>query len=106
MKTIRKDQRSTLRFSLNRSVAAEGVASLSLNSPSRGTLTFTKSLTNLGSGFFSLVLDFTDTAQLEDDTYSYELTQDGTYLKTGFIRLLEADLTNGQFDYKMDFLMS
>jgi len=52
------------------------------------------------------VLDFTDTAQLEDDTYSYELTQDATYLKTGFIRLLEADLTNGQFDYKMDFLMS
>ena len=53
-----------------------------------------------------MVLGFDDTALLEDDTYSYELTQGGVYLKHGFIRLVDgAGDDPGTFDYLLDFLM-
>jgi len=96
-------------MSLNSQVAQAGSANLVLSSPSRGTITFTKSLSSLGSGFFSLTLDAADTNLLEDDTYSYTLSQDDIYLKTGFVRLVieEADIPeDGQLDAVLDFLLA
>ena len=96
-----------MKFSLNPSVAVSGEASLSLNSPSRGNVTFTKSLSSLGSGFFSISLDIADTALLEDDTYSYILSQGGTEIKVGRIRLLDSDVAqDGVLDAVLNQLLA
>lgn len=58
----------------------------------------------MGSGFYTFTLDYTDTTLLEDDTYSYTLTQDGVYLKNGFIRLIETD--EGILDTPLNSLLA
>lgn len=80
---------------------------LVLSSPSRATLTFNKALTDLGSGFFNLSLTAEDSVQLIDDTYEYDLQQDGISLKVGVIRRIELEFEeDGQLDAVLDFLLA
>jgi len=108
MITIAAYQNQTIKLSLNRAKVSllENVV-LNLVSPSRVELNFTKALTELGSGFFSIDVTSIDTAQLVDDTYSYYLYQDSVLLKTGFVRRIEvSEEFSGELDAELDFYLA
>ena len=80
--------------------------SLRFNSPSRPSIELEKPVTDLGSGFFSIEVAADESNNLIDDTYSYEIEQNGEVLKLGFVRVVEEEISNFTFDYLLDFLMS
>ena len=80
------------------------VVNIVFSSPSRPTITFEKSLTQDGEGFFYFTLLESEAAQFVDDTYSYQIVKNGEVLKLGKVRL-----TTGEefgFDYELDFLLA
>ncbi len=80
---------------------------LRLNSPTHSTITLDKSLSRIGLGFYSLEVYLEEAYLLKDDTYSYQILQNGVILKYGFVHLMEGDkIINTVFDYTLDFLMS
>jgi hypothetical protein len=85
--------------------SAESV-SLTFRSPSRPIIEFTKPVTELGSGFFSIQLEANESNQLIDDSYDYRIDQNGQLLKLGFVRIVSEEISNFTFDYLLDFLMS
>tara|TARA_R100000951_G_scaffold110853_3_gene109210 strand:+ start:3851 stop:4177 length:327 start_codon:yes stop_codon:yes gene_type:complete len=108
MITIRKNQTSTVKLFLNQQEVNEAESvQLRLNSPTHSTITLDKSLSRIGLGFYSLEVYLEEAYLLKDDTYSYQILQNGVILKYGFVHLMEGDkIINTVFDYTLDFLMS
>lgn len=106
MITIRKNQLTTLKLSLNPlNLNQEENVSLRFNSPSRPTIELEKPVTDLGSGFFSIEVLANESINLVDNTYSYRIEQNGEILKLGFVRIIDEEISNFTFDYLLDFLM-
>ena len=107
MITVNKDsqQNQTIQLALNESKVSNGQSvTIEFISPSRPTITLTKTLTLVGSGFFSFVLTTAEFAQFVDDTYRYEVKTGSVNFKKGRVRIQEGQLTG--FDYVIEHLLA
>ena len=97
------DQKVLISLNQNK-VENEDSVSVVFESPSRPTLTFTKSLTDFGEGFFYFTLLATEGNQLIDSTYIYKIVKNEEILKLGNVRIIEGE----QFglDDELEFLLS
>lgn len=80
---------------------------IELNSPSRAQIVYSKTLSLISLGFYYISFSSSDMELLEDDTYSYIISQDDVALKYGYIRLT-GNTFNSEFlfDYTLDFTLS
>lgn len=107
MITFSPNQTITAKVYLNQELLNENEAvSLSLSSPSRPSLEFSKTLTRISAGFYSFEISVADAKSLKDDTYSYTIVQNNVILKYGKVRLEAiAEADNLVFDYTLDFTL-
>jgi len=82
----------------------DDTVSVVFESPSRPTLTFTKSLTNYGQGFFYFDLAASEGDQLIDSTYAYRIERLGEILKIGNVRIIEGEEFG--LDNELEFLLA
>lgn len=107
MITVEKNQDRTIRVLLNqRRVNLAEAVTINFTSPSRDAITLSKTLTEIGLGFYSFVVTSADASFFVDDTYSYEITQSGVSLKKGYVRLIVGEEQIAVFDYTLDFLLA
>lgn len=107
MITVEKNQNRTIKLLLNqRRVNLAEAVTINFTSPSRETISLSKTLTEIGLGFYSFVLTSAEASFFVDDTYSYELTQSGVSLKKGYVRLIVGEEEISLFDYSLDFLLA
>ena len=80
---------------------------IELNSPSRAQIVYSKTLSLISLGFYYISFSDSDMELLEDDTYSYVITQDEVELKIGYVRLTGNTFSpEFIFDYTLDFTLS
>jgi len=107
MITVEKNQNRTIRVLLNqRRVNLANPITINFTSPSRDTISLSKTLTEIGLGFYSFVVTSAEASYFVDDTYSYEITQSGVSLKKGYVRLIVGEEEISLFDYTLDFLLA
>ena len=107
MITVEKNQDRTIRVLLNqRRVNLAEAVTINFTSPSRETISLSKTLTEIGLGFYSFVVTSAEASFFVDDTYSYEITQAGVSLKKGYVRLIVGEEEISLFDYSLDFLLA
>jgi len=79
---------------------------LRLINPTRVNLVYEKPVTALGAGFFSFTLTLGEVVPLIDDTYFFEITQNGVLLKKGRCTVKKGDSVVIQvLDYTLDFIL-
>ena len=108
MITVEKNLTRTVKVLLNQSrVNLADPITINFTSPSRSTIQLSKTLTEIGSGFYSFTVTNLEANQFVDDTYSYEILQGATSLKKGYVRLIVGDQdVQLVFDYTLDFTLS
>lgn len=108
MITVEKNQNRTIRVLLNqRRVNLANPITINFTSPSRDTISLSKTLTEIGLGFYSFVVTSADASFFVDDTYSYEILQGAQFLKKGYVRLIIGQAGDFEsFDYTLDFLLA
>ena len=106
MITITSSESSVIRIRLNESNVVGTDAYLTLLSPSRPRLIFFSTITKISDGYYSFPLTESQTAELIDDTYTYNFKQNSVILKTGDIRFLSNGTIDTQFDYNLDFALA
>lgn len=88
MITLIREQANQLQVSLSRDKVDETqTIDIKFHSPSRGLYQVTKSLNYNKSGFFSISLDASEILNLKDDSYSYQILQNGVSLKRGHVNI-------------------
>ena len=108
MITVEKNLTRTVKVLLNQSrVNLADPITINFTSPSRSTIQLSKTLTEIGLGFYSFTVTNLEANQFVDDTYSYEILQGATSLKKGYVRLIVGDQDlELVFDYTLDFTLS
>ena len=95
MITIKKNQTSTVKLFLNHQKVNEAESvQLRLNSPTRSAITLDKSLSQIGLGFYSLEVYLEESYLLKDDTYSYQILQNGVISRRGNPVFSERSISN------------
>ena len=106
MITIKRNLSATVKVNLNPSKFDSGQdVDIVFFSDSRPTITLTKSLTTLRSGFYSFDVSAVESEDFIDNIYLYQVKQGEDVLKNGKARLeTVAEIT--VFDYTLDFTLS
>lgn len=107
MITVNTDslRNQTILVALNESVVSNGLSvTVEFTSPSRPTITLTKTLTLVSSGFFSFILTVADVSNFVDDTYRYEIKTGELNYKKGRVRIQSGQLVG--FDYEIEHLLA
>lgn len=97
---------ATIRVRLNQEKLLSETVNLNFTSPSRAEVELEKELTTIVEGVYTFEMLTEDYVLLIDDTYDYIITQGGTVLKTGSVRVQPYGVNTGSFDYTLDFTLS
>ena len=98
-------QNQIITVSLNKTYVVDGDSvTVLFFSPSRIDISLVKTLTSIGSGFFTFELTLAERALFIDDTYSYHIKIGDYVLNTGFVRLID-NVVFG-FDYLIESLLA
>lgn len=105
MITINKDSQinQTILVALTSVTSGQSVT-VEFISPSRATITLTKTLTLVSSGFFSFDITVAEFANFIDDTYRYEIKTGDIIYKKGRVRIQEGQLVG--FDFIIETLLA
>lgn len=83
MLTIPKNQAVSVRVRLNPDKLAGESITITLDSPSRESIEFASTITNISNSLYTFDLTALQTDELIDDTYNYTISQGEEELKKG-----------------------
>ena len=108
MITVKTNQTAVVKVNLNPTKFNSSAAvDVIFSSPTRPTITLSKSLSELSGGFFSFNIDSLEGMTFVDDSYSYRIEQNNVILKYGKVRVVTVETDEIiVFDYTLDFTLS